>query len=288
MTPDSLYTLPPEEFVAARDALARELRQAGDDESARDVKALRRPTVAAWAVNLAVRRAPDDLDQLVEVREDLYRVQRRLLSGDRRTDVATLTRRRRDAVETLVAEAEAALADHGRELGTHRDDVRATFEAVLGGEEAETRVRSGRLERPLPAPAGFGTLAGLSAVPEPARSPEPPPDQEGDRAVARLAEARALRDRVAEAADAALHRAHAADREADELATQADTAAAEAARLKREADTAVARAERAKSVEARAREAAQAARHRARRAQEQAADANRQLEEAERSVAALE
>lgn len=54
MTPDDLYALPPEEFVAARDALARSLPK---DEAAA-VRALRRPTVVAAAINAAVRRSP--------------------------------------------------------------------------------------------------------------------------------------------------------------------------------------------------------------------------------------
>src|SRR5688572_26545469 len=39
---DELFGLPPEEFVAARDDLARRLRREGDAEAARRVKALRR------------------------------------------------------------------------------------------------------------------------------------------------------------------------------------------------------------------------------------------------------
>ena len=47
-----LFTLPPEEFVAARDRLAAELKEAGKADEAAEVKRLRRPSVVAWAVNV--------------------------------------------------------------------------------------------------------------------------------------------------------------------------------------------------------------------------------------------
>ncbi|MBA3302292.1 MAG: hypothetical protein H0U26_00295, partial [Acidimicrobiia bacterium] len=41
----ALYELAPEEFVAAREALAKELVAEGDRAAAKEVRALRRPTV---------------------------------------------------------------------------------------------------------------------------------------------------------------------------------------------------------------------------------------------------
>ena len=52
---DRLYGLPLEAFVGERDALAKELRAAGRRDEAAAVKALTKPTVAAWAVNQALR-----------------------------------------------------------------------------------------------------------------------------------------------------------------------------------------------------------------------------------------
>src|SRR4051812_49795387 len=51
---DDLYGLALEEFVPARDALAKEL--GGADGKA--VRALRKPSVAAWCANQAVRSQP--------------------------------------------------------------------------------------------------------------------------------------------------------------------------------------------------------------------------------------
>ena len=55
---DALYGLAPEEFVAARDALARRLRKEGRREEAAEVAARRRPSAAAWALNQVARQAP--------------------------------------------------------------------------------------------------------------------------------------------------------------------------------------------------------------------------------------
>ena len=63
---DGLFGLPPEEFIAARDQLARQLKAGGDAAGAKRVSALRRPTVAAWAVNQAARERPELVRELLE------------------------------------------------------------------------------------------------------------------------------------------------------------------------------------------------------------------------------
>ena len=53
---DRLYGLTLAEFTPARDALVKEHR--GDKELAARLKALKKPSLAAWVVNLLVRRVP--------------------------------------------------------------------------------------------------------------------------------------------------------------------------------------------------------------------------------------
>ena len=55
---DQLFALPLDEFTAARNELARRLKQDGDAEAAEGVRGLAKPTVAAWAVNQLARREP--------------------------------------------------------------------------------------------------------------------------------------------------------------------------------------------------------------------------------------
>ena len=59
METTDLYALPLAEFTAARNEAAKRLMDAGDADAAKQVKALRKPSRAAWAINRAVRADPD-------------------------------------------------------------------------------------------------------------------------------------------------------------------------------------------------------------------------------------
>ena len=52
---DRLFELPPEEFTAARNELARRLKNDGRASAAADVKQLSKPSIAAWAINQLAR-----------------------------------------------------------------------------------------------------------------------------------------------------------------------------------------------------------------------------------------
>ena len=58
---DELYAGAVGEFTPARDAAAKAQQ---DKDLAKRIKALRKPTVAAWAVNLLVRREGDQIGQV--------------------------------------------------------------------------------------------------------------------------------------------------------------------------------------------------------------------------------
>src|SRR5512138_346259 len=64
---DALYRLPPEEFTAARDDAAKQARSAGDRDLAARIKALRKPSVSAHAVNSLAATQPDDLQALADL-----------------------------------------------------------------------------------------------------------------------------------------------------------------------------------------------------------------------------
>src|SRR3954470_6957323 len=78
---DRLYGLPLDEFVRERDALAKRLSREGDREAGARVKALRKPTVGAWALNQAVRRRRAETDALLETGERLRAAHEGLLKG---------------------------------------------------------------------------------------------------------------------------------------------------------------------------------------------------------------
>ncbi|MFL5373666.1 MAG: hypothetical protein ACJ78T_06725, partial [Myxococcales bacterium] len=76
-----LFAKAPAEFTAARNLLAKELRTGGDEEEAKRVLALRRPTAALWAANQLARRGEEALDALVEATDRMRKMQGRG-SGD--------------------------------------------------------------------------------------------------------------------------------------------------------------------------------------------------------------
>jgi hypothetical protein len=220
---DELYALPLEEFTTARNELARQLQDAGDKGSAKEVRSLRKPTLAAWAVNQLARRHADEVRELMDLRDSLA-------SGDASALRAASAEQRKQV---------AALTDHARKIleEAGHPSTPATLESVsksllAGGTEAERElILAGRLTREL-APSGFeGLLGGPTGMPE-----------------------EDIRD-VKVDADAARH--------AEELSRDAQEAEREAARLEREAETARREADSLERRAERARVKAEGARARA-------------------------
>jgi hypothetical protein len=153
---ERLYSAPPDGFVTARDEAVAAAREAGDTDAAREIAKLRKPTVAAWLVNLLAIRRPDLMDELVELSRSLRAAQRDL----RGPELRELSVQRRAAVAGLVAEARklAVAADPGLSRGKlPLAEVENTLTAALSDEDVATQVRSGRLVRAA-AYAGFGEV----------------------------------------------------------------------------------------------------------------------------------
>ena len=62
--PADLADVPPEEFVGARDALAKQLKADGKATEAAEVKKLRKPTVTRWVADQVRRHHADDVETL--------------------------------------------------------------------------------------------------------------------------------------------------------------------------------------------------------------------------------
>jgi hypothetical protein len=157
---DELYGLRPDRFTARRGELVAQAKRDGDPQARTAIEAMRRPTVAAWAVNLLVRERPDEVNKLLELAGQLREAQRALrgdqlreLSVKRHAAVAALAR---DAAQ-LAAATERAIND-----GTVRE-VQATLDAAVADENAEIAVRTGRLTTAL-AYSGFGEVDISDAV----------------------------------------------------------------------------------------------------------------------------
>jgi hypothetical protein len=148
---DRLYALPLEEFTRARNQAERELRQAGEREQADEIKALRKPTAAAAAVNRLVRSHPAQVKAFLAAAATLRDAQ---VAG--KGDIASAARAEREALNKLVALA--------------GESVRATLQAAAVDDGTARELLQARLVRE-PEPAGFGTLVAY-ATPPPATTPE--------------------------------------------------------------------------------------------------------------------
>ena len=169
---DELYGAPPEQFTARRDELARQAGAEGDKALATAVRALRRPTAAAWVVNYLVREDSDAVEALVALGERMREAQS-TLSGD-----ADASPQPRAAERAARARPARHRARRGSVSASVTAEVEQTLRAVLADEDASAAVRSGCLTHGLAysglGPAGAGaTGRHLRAVPGPAGRPSP-------------------------------------------------------------------------------------------------------------------
>lgn len=237
-----LYALPPVAFTAARDAAAARV---GDAALAREVRALRKPVVAAWIINLFARERRDQLAEALTLAQDLRAAQQQMDAAA----LTTLGRQRRQLVRHLAAEATGLAEEHAvRVSPATAGAVEQTLNAAMFDEFAALAVASGRLMKPLEASAGFpqelldDAVAGSTPV---VAAPDGAP---GDERARREAEAEltaaeqehaALReDRAAVAAEAATLTQRVAALEEQLAAAREDLRAAERRRidLERQAD----------------------------------------------------
>jgi hypothetical protein len=189
---DELYALTSAEFTPARDARAKELK-ASDADLSRRVKALRKPSLAAWVVNLLVRHETEQVEQVLSVGAALREAQASLAGEELRA----LTRQRRQLTAAVTTRARAVAREHGtRVTDTVAEQVEATLTAAMVSEECARAVRSGLLVAALAttgvddvdvaAALAVPEALGFTATPretEPAGRPElhVVPDPEADR-----------------------------------------------------------------------------------------------------------
>ena len=230
----AIYGGPLDEFVAARERLARELRAAGRRDAAAAVRKLAKPRRLAWALDAAVladRERFDAVDAAAEALADAH-------SG---TDVREATNALRAAARSLAdAASERAAASGGAALD--QSELVPAVLAVAADPEALATLRAGTLVD-VPSAGAFGAFApGRARAGSPSRAkrdadagsaapaaPESPPRGSArpaagrDRATAQEAKAA---DRAAAQAESRYETARA---RAEDAADAAERAAAELA-----------------------------------------------------------
>ena len=151
---DELYGLPPDRFVGARNARAKELGASGERQAAGEVRKLPKPSAAAWAANVVVRTDRRTVEALLDLGEQLRRAQRQA----RGADIRNLSARRRELVQRLVVTAVERAEASGQPLGSQaRRQLEETFEAAVADDTAATALRAGRLSDAM-THVGFGDV----------------------------------------------------------------------------------------------------------------------------------
>jgi chromosome segregation ATPase len=245
-----------EDFVRRRDALAKQLRADKRRQDAERVKALRKPSKTAWALNNVPAENAASIDQLAAAIESAQEAQARG-GGDVRAALENL--------RTAVREVAHAAARASIRVGNPVDatDLVAAVNAVIGDANAFAELRAGRLSEIPSRRTRFpnrcqslepGPVYDEERRPPPARgAPDVAAHEELERAGASMREARA--------------RARAADRTLADAEERLAAAEVELQRARREVEGARAELERA---------------------QQQAGDAASEVQQAEQVVADLQ
>jgi hypothetical protein len=172
-----LFAAAPDNFVALRDSLAKELDHEGRKDDARAVKALRKPTLATWATNQVARRKPDLVKKLLEAGQTMK-------AAGSRAELRAASGERQGLIRSLVNEASDALREGGHPAaGPITDKITRTLLAISSGDSAEDEFARGMLERELEPDLDFGFTA-------------PPAGAEDDGRAGEIEDARSKADQL--------------------------------------------------------------------------------------------
>ncbi len=141
---DELYGVVPEQFVSVRDDRIKAARDSGDRTLAAAIRSLRKPTVAAFAVNLLVRERRAAVEELLALGDALREAQQELSP----TELRALSQQRHRVVRALVDDAAERARGRGVRVDTAAlDQVQATLDAALTHPERRDEVLRGQLDR---------------------------------------------------------------------------------------------------------------------------------------------
>jgi hypothetical protein len=284
--PEDLYGLPLEEFTPARDALAKELKAAGRKDEAAEVKSLRKPSVAAWALNRVAREHPDAIEGLRAAGAVLREAQGEAMAGDA-AHLRDASRALAEEVDRVAGLGADVLRAAGRPASAaQQEKIVATLRTAAVDDEAGDALCRGVLVEELES-TGFSLLgagAGASAAPSRAFAQKEAPAKpaaDGDRKPLPGAERAPKKPK---ASKEALEAVEAARRELRRSDAEADSAATRARRKAERAEAAAKRAAEAQREAEKARAEAEAAAGEAEAARRAAADAADRLAAAEAAL----
>jgi hypothetical protein len=157
---DALFQLTPPEFVTARNALATQLKKAGQNDVARRVKALPKPSISAWTVNQLYWKHRAAFEKLLANGERFRQAQVSRLAG-KGTDIHKLLNERREELSAMSRLAAQILqrSSGAAPSGVMRR-ITATLEALSAYGTLAGAPSAGRLVEDVD-PPGFDALAAL-------------------------------------------------------------------------------------------------------------------------------
>jgi hypothetical protein len=155
-----LYAVLPREFTAQRTALARQAKEAGQKELAKEIGSLPKPTAGAWGINMLAVHQPEVIDGVVRFGASLRAAQEegdaeafRELGQQRQGQLTLAVHAAKDLAGRLGAPLSAAGAA----------DVEQTLRAAMADAGAAAAVATGRLVRGLSG-SGFESVDLTDAV----------------------------------------------------------------------------------------------------------------------------
>jgi uncharacterized coiled-coil protein SlyX len=151
---NQLYAAPAADFIATRNELAKQLKADGDQLGSTRLKALRKPTVAAWLANLVARERPDELDDLLALGDE-FRQATVDLDGER---LRKLTPRRHQLLDQLTKAAKSLAEGVGQKISADvGQKLRETLDAAMVDPAVGEAVRDARISSAL-RHVGFGVV----------------------------------------------------------------------------------------------------------------------------------
>jgi hypothetical protein len=155
---DDLFQRSLDEFTAARNALAKQLKSEGRTLDAERVKALAKPPAPAWAVNQLYWQDPKAIERLLTLGERVRKAQTGQL---RNANLRALIDEKKQMTAALLSTAAAILEEGGHAASPDAmRRVSATLESLAAWGDTDGVPRAGRLTADLD-PPGFDTLAAL-------------------------------------------------------------------------------------------------------------------------------
>ncbi len=236
---DALYAASPEEFVSTRAGLAKRLRGAGRPDDAAAIAAVRKPPLAAWALNQLSRRNRREVDLLLDAGHRLRDAQAAVLRGAKRDVFERAKSDETKALARLLDEAAKLLDDRGTASANVLGQIRESLEAAAVSDDGRTLLARGQFTGPI-SRSGFDLVGELAAGAPRAPRPAPRADDRKQaqqalrEAKARLRDAERASRQAWQAADKLRSDADAASRAAEQADAARDRAAAEVEELERQ------------------------------------------------------